>query len=126
MKALPKTLGGCIDMLYSLRQGRHAIEQKAEKVKKDEDVLEKHLLETFGKSDLEGARGKLAVAGVTLSTVPSVKDWDKLYAYIKKKDAFDLLQRRVSATAYRARLDEKVVVPGVESFNVVKLSVKKR
>jgi hypothetical protein len=124
--AFPSTLGACIDLLYKMREDRHAIEKKAEAIKIKEDELETHLLETFKKTDLEGAQGKRATAGVSMSTVPSVKDWDKVFAYIKKKGAFDLLQKRLSATAYRERLESKVAVPGVEPFNVVKLSLRKR
>jgi hypothetical protein len=122
----PSTIGACIDALYKLRQERFAIEKKAEAIQKKESELESHILETFNKSDLDGARGKFATAGVSQNTVPTVKDWDKLYRYIKKTDAFELLQRRVSATAYRERLDQKEVVPGVEAFIVTKLSLKKR
>lgn len=124
--SFPKTIGACIDTMYKLRAERHAIEKKAEDVKSKEAALESHILETFNKTDLDGARGKLATAGVSQSTVPTVKDWDKLYKYITKNGAFDLLQRRVSATAYRERLDAKEAVPGVEPFLVTKLSLKKR
>lgn len=122
----PKTIGACIDQMYKLRQQRAEIERKAEKIKEQENELEKHILDTFTKTDLDGARGKLAVAGISQSTVPTVKDWEQLYKYIQKEGAFDLLQRRVSATAYRERLDHQVVIPGVEAFVVTKLSLKKR
>ena len=122
----PNTIGSCIDLMYKLRAERFAFEKKAEVVKEKESALEKHVLESFKKTDLDGARGKVAVAGITQSTVPAVKDWDKLYAYVKKKGAWDLLQRRLSSSAYRERLDQKEAVPGVEPFIVTKLSLKKR
>lgn len=122
----PATLGACIDLLYKLRKERMDIEKKADAVKEKESALEAHLLETFKKTDLDGAKGKLATVGVSQATVPTVKDWDQLYKYIKKEDAFDLLQRRVSSTAYRERMDAKEVVPGVEPFITTKLSLRKR
>lgn len=123
---IPKTLGACIDLMYKLKQERAVIEKSSETIKAQENEIEVHLLDSFGKSDLEGARGKLAVAGVNISTVPTVKDWDKLYAYILKNKAWDLLQKRASATAFRERWDDEVVIPGVEAFTVIKLSLKKR
>jgi hypothetical protein len=122
----PKTLGQCIDKLYTLRQERKEIERKAEAVKEKESALERHIIESFSKTDLDGARGTVAVAGLSQATVPTVKDWDALYKYVKKHNAFDLLQKRVSATAYRERLDVKEVVPGVEPFITTKLSLTKR
>ena len=123
---IPKTLGACIDLMYKLKQESAVIEKSSETIKAQENEIEVHLLDSFGKSDLEGARGKLAVAGVNISTVPTVKDWDKLYAYILKNKAWDLLQKRASATAFRERWDDEVVIPGVEAFTVIKLSLKKR
>ncbi len=122
----PKTMGACIDQLYALREERHGIEKKADVVKKKESLLEAHVLETFAKSELDGARGKRATAGVTQTTVGTVKDWDKLYKYVVKHKAFELLQKRLSSTAYRERLDAKEKVPGVEPFLTTKLSLTKR
>lgn len=122
----PKTIGECIDKLFALRKDRLKIEKAAEAVKEKETELEKHIIATFNKTDLEGARGKVAVAGISQTTVPTVKDWTKLCKYIAKEEAFDLLQKRVSTGAYRERLEQKVVVPGVESFIVTKLSLRKR
>lgn len=122
----PTTIGGCIDALYKLRKQRLNIEKEAEAVRKKENALENYILETFKKSDLDGARGKLAVVGITKSIVPVVNDWNKLYEYIKEKDAWDLLQKRVSTTAYRERLDANEGVSGVEAFVVTKLSLRKR
>ncbi len=124
--AFPKTIGACIDQLYKMQKARHVIEKQADDAKKKESTLEAYILETFAKSELDGARGKTATAGITQATVATVKDWDKLYKYVKKNDAWDLLQKRVSSTAYRARLDEKISVPGVEPFLTTKLSLKKR
>jgi len=126
----PATLGACIDLLYATREKRTAlersIEKKVEDLKKEEQALEKHLFDTFGKDDLDGAKGKRATAGLTRQTVPNVKDWERLYGYIKKHDAFELLQKRVSGTAYRERLEAKEVIPGVEAFTLTKLSLTKK
>ena len=54
-----------------------------------------------------------------------VQDWEAFYKYVAKEGAFDLLQRRVNDSAYRARLDDQIKVPGVEPFGVVKLSITK-
>lgn len=122
----PKTIGACIDTLFKMEKKRLVIEKTIDGMREQEKKLEDHILATFKKSDLEGARGKFAVAGIKTSTVPTVEDWSKLYSYIKQHDAFDMLQRRVSATAYRERLEAEEVVPGVKPFTVVKLSITKR
>jgi hypothetical protein len=66
----------------------------------------------------------LGVVSVVEREVPNVVDWQKLYDTIIKDRAFDLLQRRVSSTAWRARLEAGDTVPGVETAVVRSLSVR--
>jgi hypothetical protein len=119
----PKQLGACVDKLYTMMTARRKAQQAVDRLKEEETKLEEHILNSFSKSDLEGARGKLAVCGISRSDQPQVEDWDKLYAFIKKTDAWDLLQRRVNSMAYRERLQAEVIVPGVTTFTRVSLSI---
>lgn len=121
----PKSIGACVDRLYSLREKRLKIQQEVDSIKSQEEALRLHVLECFNKDDIEGAKGKLATASVLPKTVAHVVDWDALYAYIVKNNAFEMLQRRVNDGAYRERLDNKEPVPGVEPFNVLGLSLTK-
>ena len=134
--AFPKSLGACIDKLYALRAERLKLKAKADAIGSQEQALRLHLVATLGKDDLEGGRGKLASASINRSVVADVKDWLKLYAFIKKTNGFDLLQRRVTDAAYRERLGEfdlhkgatkaqLTLVPGVEPFTVVSLNLNK-
>jgi len=51
------------------------------------------------------------------SEVPQATDWPKIYRYIKRNNAFDLIQRRLATGAWRDRLeDRKDPIPGIESF----------
>lgn len=121
----PKTLGACVDRLYTMRQQRLVKQAEAEKMKSYEVALQDHVLNNFKKDEVEGAKGKLASASISRTTVANVTDWEAFYKYIKKNEAWDMLQRRVNDAAYRARLDDKVAVPGVEAFGIIKLSITK-
>jgi len=123
--AMPKTIGATIDLLFNLREQRKEVEAQVKKIKEQEDALEAHLMSNFDKAGLDGAKGKFATAALKRSTVADVTDWDKYYAYIAKNKAWDLLQRRASITALRARWDDKKVVPGVEPKEIVTLSLTK-
>lgn len=123
--AIPKTLGACIDLLYTTREKRLALESEAADVKSNETKIKDHLIATFGKSEMEGARGKVASVSIGSRLVPAVKDWDEVYKYVKKKGAWDLLQKRMSDVAFRERLEAGEEIPGVESFNAVTVSCTK-
>jgi hypothetical protein len=53
-----------------------------------------------------------------------VKDWDLVYDYIKTNDSFYLLQKRMSAAAFRELLNLGHEVPGVEIFKDRKLNLR--
>ena len=121
----PKTIGEAVDLLYKVREQRLNIEKQAAAVKEQETALKEHIMNNFDKSSVEGVKGKLATASFIHSTVPSVKDWDALYEYIRKNKAYDLMQRRLSVEACRARWDTKKTIPGVEPIPLVTLSLVK-
>ena len=121
----PKTLGGCVDMVYKMREGRLQAQKKVDEMKAQEGAVHDYIINSFKKDEIEGAKGKVASASINQSVVAQVDDWEKFYEYIAKESAFDLLQRRVNDGAYRARLEDKLTVPGVQPFTVTKLSVTK-
>ncbi|MDD2775547.1 MAG: hypothetical protein PHU06_06300 [Gallionella sp.] len=121
----PKTTGACVDRLYKLQAERRLVDKQSEAMKAEEAALTEHLILTIPKSDATGVAGKLARCTVVKKIVPSVKDWDAFFEYVRKTKSFDLLQRRVSDKAVAERWDNGKTVPGVEQFNVVKLSMNK-
>ena len=123
----PKTLGECIDAAYKFREERLAKQKEYDEeiafLKEREEEIEQHILHTFDKSDIEGAKGTLASASVTRMTVPTVKDWTEVFKWVAKKKAWDLLEKRMARVAYRDRLEAGEVIPGVEPFVKVSLSL---
>lgn len=122
---LPATIGGCIDLLYKLRQERLVQQQVVDKLKEQETALEEYVLANYQAQGIAGARGKLASVAVRELTVPTVVDWGKFYAYIARTKAWELLQKRPGSEACRERWAAGKVIPGVEQFKKLNLSVTK-
>ena len=121
-----KTLGALIDDLAKLRDAKKELAAKAKELDDKQAALEE---EIFGRLEAEGmdkASGKLASISVGYDTVPNIVDYDALCAYIKKKGHFHLLQRRISAPAYRELLELGKPVPGLEPFQKRKLNFSAR
>lgn len=121
----PKSMGDCVDLLYKLREERLLAAKELDLLASRESTLEEYIIKTFGRNKVDGVRGKIAQASANQVQVPVVKDWDKLYAYITKNKAFEMLHKRISIGAVRERWEAKKAVPGVESIEIVKLSVSK-
>lgn len=84
--------------------------------------LELEVLNSMLDGNVESVRTGRATVSVKRSTVPQVQDWNALDAYIVKNKALDLLQRRVSVTAWRERVEAGKAVPGVVPYEKVDLS----
>lgn len=121
-----KSIGQQIDALRLKDNEIAKQEAIVKKLKQDRELLEKRLLRSFDKDDIEGAKGKIGVASIKRSSFPSIKDRHKFIKYILKNKAWDLFQNRIAARAYFDRLEEGESVPGVAVFEKIKVSVKRR
>lgn len=121
---LPKSLGACADLLYKTREERLKLQREVDRLEKKESALENHFIEELSK-DSTGVAGRVARVQINSKPVPVVEDWSKFYTYIKKNNAFELLQRRLSAKAVEERWEDKKQVPGVGRFNAKKVSCTK-
>jgi hypothetical protein len=65
-----------------------------------------------------------AVATLDTTSQPKVTDWGALYEHITQTGSFDLLYRRVSATAVEERSKVGATIPGVEVVPVTSVKVK--
>lgn len=129
MAKFPSKLGACIDLAYRLRAERLSFQKKMEdqleKLKAEEKAINDHIINTFTKADINGAKGSICTASLNPFVVPHVKDWPKVWQWIAKNDAWDLMERRMAKVAYRERLEAGQMIPGVERFDGVKLSLTK-
>ncbi len=121
----PKTLGATLDMLWEVRAKRLTAQKVVDKIGETENAIEQHLLEKFKKADLDGARGGLCSATVEIRPVPTIADFDKVWAHAVKTDSPELFQRRLSVKACRERWEAGVAIPGVSKFDKVELSLHK-
>lgn len=122
---MPKSLAACADLLYLTRQDRLTAQKVVDELQERETALREYLINNLPKSEATGVQGGVARATVVLKEVPRVEDWDALYAYVKKQNAFELLQRRVSNAAVEERWELGKQVPGVSKFNAVTISLNK-
>ncbi len=118
-------IGTRIDALYALREQRLGIEKRVKELKEEELQMRNAIFELLASMGLTKASGAMATAGIKVSQVPLVEDWDKFQSYIQETGEFDLLQKRISVTAWRARYDDGVAIPGVSKVEDVDISLTK-
>lgn len=122
---VPKAIGAAADRMYEVRQARYQMQKVVDRLQSEETALAEYLIRNVPKSEASGVAGRLARATINKKTKPRVVDWDKLWTYILKNKATDMLQRRVSDEAIQSRWEAKKQVPGVESIEIVSVSLNK-
>ncbi len=103
-----------------LRNKRKALEAEAEAVGKEERALKDFLIENFKDTELKEVSTSAGKAKLTIRTIPQMDaesgGWDAIFNYVKKNDAFDLLQKRLHEAACKERWDGGEQIPGVKKF----------
>lgn len=124
------SLGACIDQIYQwekeMDDAAKALAAKLAPTAQNIKIMRQHVLDTFKVAELNGAKGKVGQSEIKQTVVPSVVDWDQVYKYIGKHQAWGLLHKRISTDAWRERIDAKQPIPGIDAFVATTLSVKKR
>lgn len=125
VNAVIGTIGTMTDQLVAIRDKKKVLAEQVDLLDAEYKQVEEALIERLKAEGSTKGSGKLATCSITMATVPTVTDWDKVYAYIKKTGFWHLLQRRMSDAAWR-ELFEKAgkPLPGTEPFSKEKLNVR--
>ena len=124
-------VGSLADLLYDIRQTQAQLriittpldDLLGPAVK----ALEEHFVQTLKADEASGVQGRYSRVQVTPHDIPVVnpEGWPKLYAYIKRTGAFELLNRAVNREAVKERWRNKKQVPGVTIFHDKRVSCTK-
>jgi hypothetical protein len=121
---LPK-LGDKIDRMFDLREQKRLLTDQIKEIDEEYNEIRDALMGQMTELGTETARATLAQATLTQAVVPTVKDWDELYQYIKDNDALYLLERRPSVGAFRELFQGGEQIPGVEPYTKFDVSLRR-
>lgn len=104
-----------LQQYYDIRVKRLALQHEADILEQQEKDILYELTKDLSPEQPEhrfmeeGFRFK-----ATRKIVPNVTSWDKTLNYIRAEAAVDLLQKRLTESAVKARWDNGVTIPGIE------------
>ena len=123
---MPPSLGGCADLYHDIRELRLAMEKEIEPFKAREAEVREFIIENLSKGADTGVAGKRYRAQIVSMLKVNVIDWGVVYAWIRKNDRFDMLQKRLADTAVKDWMEqEDRVLPGTEKLTVPEVSITK-
>lgn len=122
---LPKQLAQVADLMYTIREERYALQAQVDLLAEKESMCREHIINNLPKSQANGIAGQIARAEIKKKTKPTVKDWKKFWAYVFKTKNSSLVQQRVNDKAVMERWEANEVVPGVDKFTALTISLTK-
>jgi len=119
------TIGQQIDALYMTRQKRLELQSEVEELKEIEAGCRITILDVLQHNGMAKATGLLATVSIKKSIEPITANWEQIHEFIRQENRFDLIQKRLSAPAWRGLLEAGILVPGTEKVEVQDLSLTK-
>jgi hypothetical protein len=113
------------DLLAETAKVRNQIKvvQSEEKLLKSQQrELESQISIRMQEQGLDKISNDICTISLKNEIVPTVEDWDSLHEHITDTKQFELLQKRVSATAYRELIAAGMDVPGVKSTELTRIN----
>ena len=115
------TLDDKINNLIEVKKQIKDINDQLKGIKEREEEIARDLIRELEQAGIKRMANDSATISVVTENVPDVTDWDEFYGFILEQQAFELLHKRVSATAFR-ELSQTQDVPGVQTRELVKLN----
>ena len=111
-----------MNMLADTRAKLKVLLEQEKELKQVQNALEAEIAADMERQGLTQTGNDVCTISLKTETVPTVEDWDVLHQHISDTGRFELLQKRMSATAYRELIAMEPSVPGVRSTELTKVN----
>ena len=115
-----------MNMLAATRAKLKVLLEQEKELKQVQNALEAEIAADMERQGLTQTGNDVCTISLKTETVPTVEDWDVLHQHISDTGRFELLQKRMSATAYRELIAMEPSVPGVRSTELTKVNYRSK
>ena len=115
-----------MNMLADTRAKLKVLLKQEKELKQVQNALEAEIAADMERQGLTQTGNDVCTISLKTETVPTVEDWDVLHQHISDTGRFELLQKRMSATAYRELIAMEPSVPGVRSTELTKVNYRSK
>ena len=116
-------LDALIDETYALKDEIAVLNQAVKSLSDKKKHIDSDIEAIMAELNLKVAGNGQHTVSLKDDVFAQADDWDVLYNYIKENDAFYLLNKRISVTAFREIINAGETVPGLTPVVRVKLVV---
>jgi len=107
-------------------QIENEVKDRTKAIKEKMDKLEAWLKTQMDEQGLTSVKTKHGTAFLTTTDYANVADWDAILDFVRKNDAFEFLEKRISKIAVRDHIKQhKNVPPGVNYGTKLNVNIRK-
>jgi predicted transcriptional regulator len=117
------------DLLTDLTNTKNNLKdlQSEEKTLKQKiNELETRIIVNLDAQGVDSIGNDVCTVSIKKEIVPTVEDWDSVHQHIIDTRQFELLQKRMSATAYRELQQMGQEVPGVAATELTRINFRSK
>lgn len=114
-----------VNAYLEVREKRLAADKAAEKLKTEETDLKTRIIHKMRDNHLTALGGNGGITTLTVKKKPQAQDWLLTYEFIRERNAFHLLHKRLTEEAVREYWNEGIPVPGVVEVEIYDLTISK-
>ena len=119
------TLNELSSALFEAKQKKNELNKQITELNGEIRELQHRIWQVMEADDLLKFSTSQGTIYLSPQIVPKVVDWDQFYGYIKRHEAFHMLERRPSRGAFRELHEAHKVVPGVEAVEYDEVRTRK-
>lgn len=123
---MEKNLNELMDELASVRGEIKTIQEQENALKLNQNDLESAIMHKMEEQGLDQIANDVCTISKKIETVPTVEDWEAVHKHILDTNQFELLQKRMSATAWRELSQMGQNVPGVKATELTKINYRSK
>lgn len=121
-----KNLNTLLDELASIRGEIKSLQEQEKLLKLRQNDLDSEIIRKMEDQGLDQIANDVCTVSKKIDVVPTVEDWDVVHQHILDTKQFELLQKRMSATAWRELLQMGQAVPGVKATELTKINFRSK
>jgi hypothetical protein len=122
----PKTMDELLTELTQVRNAIKLLQEKEKGMKAKKYELEAKIISTLKEQGIDRVGNESCTLSIKQEIVPTVEDWDAVYKHLLDTKQFELIQRRMSAVAFRELLQMGRSVPGVKATELTKVNFRSK
>ena len=123
---MKKQLNELLNKSADLRSKIRELGEQTKVFNIDLNICQAAIIKELEEQGVDRVGNDVCTISIRKEIVPKVEDWDQVYDYLLRTKQFELLHRKMTATAYRELQTSGIEVPGVKPMELTRINFRSK